>query len=95
MEMVSFTIAWSDKTVKSAFVGAVVCALCTLFLIGCVSITRSLVLTSAAWLSVFSLFLLVSTVASCSISKKPTASNTFGYSRAPVMAVFSATVSWL
>ena len=90
--MVNFSIAWSNKTVKSAFFGSIVCTACTICLVCCVSITRSLVLTSAAWLSVFSLFLLVSTVVSCSVSKKPTATNTFGFSRAPVMAVFAATV---
>uniref|UniRef100_A0A0N5AKS1 Kinesin-associated protein 3 n=1 Tax=Syphacia muris TaxID=451379 RepID=A0A0N5AKS1_9BILA len=90
--MVRFALDWSNRTVRSASFGAAVCFLCTLFLIFCVSITRSLVLTSATWLSVFSLFLLISTVVSCSVSKKPTPTNTFGYSRTPVMAVFSATV---
>lgn len=91
--MVAVTIAWSNSNVRQACFGAAVCALCIVFLIGSVSVTRSLVLTSAAWLSVFSFFSLISTVISLSVTHKPSVSYTYGFARAPVLAVFSTTVS--
>ncbi|MCP9258345.1 Zinc transporter 6-A [Dirofilaria immitis] len=72
--MVAVVIAWSNSNVRQACIGAVICGLCILFLIGSVSITRSLILTAAAWLS------------------KPSINYTYGFARAPVLAVFATTV---
>lgn len=91
--MVSVVVAWSNSNVRQACIGAVICGLCLLFLIGSVSITRSLILTVAAWLSVFSFFSLVSTVISLSVTQKPSVNYTYGFARAPVLAVFATTVS--
>uniref|UniRef100_A0A915PLK2 Cation efflux protein transmembrane domain-containing protein n=1 Tax=Setaria digitata TaxID=48799 RepID=A0A915PLK2_9BILA len=90
--MVTITIAWSNSNVRQACVGAIICSLCILFLVGSVSITRSLVLTAAAWLSVFSFFSLISTVISLSVTHKPSVNYTYGFVRAPVLAVFATTV---
>ncbi|CAG9535764.1 unnamed protein product [Cercopithifilaria johnstoni] len=90
--MVAFVIAWSNSNVRQACIGAAICSLCILFLIGSVSITRSLILTAAAWLSVFSFFSLISTVISLSVTQKPSANYTYGFARAPVLAVFATTV---
>uniref|UniRef100_F1L408 Zinc transporter 6-A n=1 Tax=Ascaris suum TaxID=6253 RepID=F1L408_ASCSU len=90
--MSGITIAFSDSNIRRACLWATLCAACTFLLIGIVSVTRSLVLTSAAWLSVFSFFSLVSTVVSLSVTHKPSASYSFGFARAPVLAVFSTTV---
>ncbi|KAM3722946.1 Zinc transporter 6-A [Dirofilaria immitis] len=90
--MVAVVIAWSNSNVRQACIGAVICGLCILFLIGSVSITRSLILTAAAWLSVFSFFSLVSTVISLSVTQKPSINYTYGFARAPVLAVFATTV---
>lgn len=90
--MGGLVIDWSNTNVRQACIGAAACVLCLFFLIGCVSVTRSLVLTSAAWLSVFSFFSLISSVISLSVTHKPSASYTFGFARAPVLAVFSTTV---
>lgn len=85
-------VAWSDANVRQACLGATVCAICIVFLIGSVSVTRSLILTSAAWLSVFSFFSLISTIISSSVTHKPSGGFTYGFARAPVLAVFSTTV---
>ncbi|KHN74984.1 Zinc transporter 6-A [Toxocara canis] len=90
--MGGISIEWSNGNVRHACLWAGVCAICTLLLLGIVSVTRSLVLTSAAWLSVFSFFSLVSTIVSLSVTHKPSASYSFGFARAPVLAVFSTTV---
>uniref|UniRef100_A0A0R3RIP0 Kinesin-associated protein 3 n=1 Tax=Elaeophora elaphi TaxID=1147741 RepID=A0A0R3RIP0_9BILA len=90
--MVAIVIAWSDSNVRQACIGAVICGLCILFLIGSVSITRSLILTAAAWLAVFSFFSLISTVISLSVTHKPSVNYTYGFARAPVLAVFATTV---
>ncbi|VDN02719.1 unnamed protein product [Thelazia callipaeda] len=90
--MVSITIEWSNSNVRQSCFGAFVCGMCVIFLIGCVSVTRSLVLTTSAWLSVFSFFSLISTVISLSVTHRPSASYTYGFARAPVLAVFATTV---
>lgn len=91
--MVGIVIKWSDSNIRQACIGAIICGLCILFLVGSVSITRSLILTAAAWLSVFSFFSLVSTVISLSVTQKPSVNYTYGFARAPVLAVFATTVS--
>ncbi|VDK88245.1 unnamed protein product [Litomosoides sigmodontis] len=90
--MVGIVIRWSNSNIRQACVGAVICGLCILFLVGSVSITRSLILTAAAWLSVFSFFSLISTVISLSVTQNPSVNYTYGFARAPVLAVFATTV---
>ncbi|MFH4976957.1 hypothetical protein AB6A40_003666 [Gnathostoma spinigerum] len=84
--------AWMHPDGRRACIASAVSALCTLFLIYCVSVTRSLVLTSAAWQSVFSFFSLISTIISLTVTHKASKNNSFGFIRAPVLAVFSTTV---
>jgi len=57
-----------------------------------VSETRSLVLTGAAWLTIFSFFAVFSTVLSIGVTGTSTESYTYGFVRVPVLAVFSTTV---
>uniref|UniRef100_A0A914I4X2 Cation efflux protein transmembrane domain-containing protein n=1 Tax=Globodera rostochiensis TaxID=31243 RepID=A0A914I4X2_GLORO len=64
------------------------------FLIYSVSATRSLVLTGLAWLGVFSLFVIFSTIVAFISAAHRSANKryTFDMARAPVLAVFSTTV---
>lgn len=77
---------------RRASTATAACALCAIFLIYVVSVTRSLVLTGAAWLSVFSFFALFSAIVSMAIPQKCSENYTFGLVRAPVVAVFSTAV---
>uniref|UniRef100_A0A915CZS9 Zinc transporter 6 n=1 Tax=Ditylenchus dipsaci TaxID=166011 RepID=A0A915CZS9_9BILA len=78
---------------RNAALASVLCMLTSLFLVYSVSVTRSLVITGQAWISVFSFFALFSAVISLSTSAQSNNKNyTFGLIRAPVLAVFSTTV---
>lgn len=71
-----------------------VCGVLTLFLIYAVSVTRSLVITGLAWMSVFSLFSSASAIVAyfCKSHHTTTKRFTFGKVRAPVLSIFSTTV---
>ncbi|KAI1717080.1 cation efflux family domain-containing protein [Ditylenchus destructor] len=83
----------SNPAGRNAALACVLCILTSLFLIYSVSVTRSLVITGQAWISVFSFFALFSAIVSLSTTTHATSkSYTFGMIRAPVLAVFSTTV---
>uniref|UniRef100_A0A914LQX9 Cation efflux protein transmembrane domain-containing protein n=1 Tax=Meloidogyne incognita TaxID=6306 RepID=A0A914LQX9_MELIC len=71
-----------------------ICAIITLFLIYAISVTRSLVITGLTWISVFSFFAASSAIISflCKSHHSRNKKFTYGYVRAPVLAVFSTTV---
>lgn len=78
---------------RPVFGVGVTCIACWVFLVYCVSASRSLVLTGAAWLTVFALFSLASSLVAIGIrGRQPSSSFSFGLARAPVLAVFSSTV---
>ncbi|TKR76731.1 hypothetical protein L596_017832 [Steinernema carpocapsae] len=84
--------AWSRPQGRRACLAALASGCCALFLFYCVSVTRSLVLTGATWLSLFSSFSLLSSIISMTVSHQASAKYSFGLARAPVLAVFAATM---
>ncbi|KAI1730016.1 cation efflux family domain-containing protein [Ditylenchus destructor] len=95
LRMAKFTASQllSNPAGRNAALACILCILTSLFLIYSVSVTRSLVITGQAWISVFSFFALFSAIVSLSTTAHATnKSYTFGMIRAPVVAVFSTTV---
>uniref|UniRef100_A0A7E4UTM4 ZT_dimer domain-containing protein n=1 Tax=Panagrellus redivivus TaxID=6233 RepID=A0A7E4UTM4_PANRE len=89
----SLGAVWSNPAGKRAIFSTLGCALCILYLIWVVNVTRSLVLTGAAWLTIFSFFATVSSVVNIGVGAlSVTDDYTYGFVRAPVVAVFSTTV---
>lgn len=87
-------LLYTDPDNRKACFCVTICAIITLFLIYAISITRSLVITGLTWISVFSFFAASSAIISFLCKSHHTRSKkfTFGYVRAPVLAVFSTTV---
>uniref|UniRef100_A0A914UZ83 Cation efflux protein transmembrane domain-containing protein n=1 Tax=Plectus sambesii TaxID=2011161 RepID=A0A914UZ83_9BILA len=84
---------WRAPDARPVMAVAATCFACWLFLVYCVSASRSLVLTGAAWLTVFAMFSLASALISIVIrARQPSATYSFGLARAPVLAVFTSTV---
>lgn len=87
------SVAANTPDGRAVLIVAAICALTWLALVYCVSVSRSLVLTGAAWLTVFALFSLASSLISLALrTDQPSNSFSFGLARAPVLAVFSSTV---
>ncbi|RCN51563.1 cation diffusion facilitator family transporter [Ancylostoma caninum] len=68
------------------------CFCCVLVLAYCVSVSHSIVLMSAMWISIFALCSLLSALYSMTITHKPMEKFSYGLARVPVLAVFSTTV---
>ena len=90
----TFTLAklWSHSIGRNAVMATFVCLAASIFLIYSVSVTRSLVITGTAWVSVFSFFAIFSAIISLATTNTSSKSYTFGFVRMPVLAVFSTTV---
>lgn len=68
----SFSDVWNNQVGRRALMSSGVCALCFVYMLFVVSETRSLVLTGAAWLTLFSFFAVFSTVLSIGITGSST-----------------------
>jgi zinc transporter 6 len=87
-----FGTIWENPTGKRAVLSCCICACCILYLFYVVSATRSLVLTGAVWLTIFSFFACFSTILSLGVHSSPTDKYTYGFVRASVLTVFSTSV---
>lgn len=87
-------LLYTDPDNRKACFCVSICAIITLFLIYAISVTRSLVITGLTWISVFSFFAASSAIISflCKSHHSRNKKFTYGYVRAPVLAVFSTTV---
>jgi zinc transporter 6 len=88
----SFGTVWENPVGKRAILSGFLCICCFLYLFYVVSATRSLVLTGAAWLSIFSFFAVFSTILNLGVHSSPTDKYTYGFVRASVLTVFSTSV---
>ncbi|KJH53168.1 cation diffusion facilitator family transporter [Dictyocaulus viviparus] len=68
------------------------CLCCAAVLAYCVSVSHSIVLMSAMWISIFALCSLLSSLYSMTITHKAMERFSYGLSRVPVLTVFSTTV---
>ncbi|WKY00349.1 hypothetical protein Q1695_014865 [Nippostrongylus brasiliensis] len=90
-------IAWLWESARHAqgekgLAAAGACLCCVAVLAYCVSVSHSIVLMSAMWISIFALCSLLSTLYSMTITHKPMEKFSYGLARVPVLAVFSTTV---
>ncbi|KAK6740700.1 hypothetical protein RB195_008885 [Necator americanus] len=90
-------LAWlwasaQHKQGERGLAAAGACFICVLVLAFCVSVSHSIVLMSAMWISIFALCSLLSTLYSMTITHKPMEKFSYGLARVPVLAVFSTTV---
>ncbi|KAK6052504.1 cation efflux family protein [Cooperia oncophora] len=90
-------IAWlwesaRHKQGERGLAAAGACLFCVIVLGYCVSVSHSIVLMSAMWISIFALCSLLSALYSMTITHKPMEKFSYGLARVPVLAVFSTTV---